>query len=110
MKKHLFTGAHLLQAEGEHKFVFGMVGGASPPDERGIVRLYLDPRRIPVQLEEGALTEGTLTIELPEEWARQISNELLSWTLSISEADGQGKFEHLSSKKDVLCLLCPPRL
>jgi hypothetical protein len=66
----LFTGARMLLNDTETQR-FGMIGAFGPANAPGTVRLTLDLRYMAWEQDE-----ESITIELPELWARQLADEL----------------------------------
>jgi hypothetical protein len=80
MQIDLYTGAQLLQDESGVRSL-GMVGAFGASNDTGVVRLTLDLRHIAWELDE-----GSITIDFPEQQARQLAEYLLMVT---------GRLEHL---------------
>jgi hypothetical protein len=80
MKTGLFTGVQLLQDE-SGTLTFGMVGAFGATNDAGLVRLTLDVRYMAWELDG-----ESLSIDIPEQWARQLAEHLKTVT---------GQLEHL---------------
>ncbi len=74
----LDTGSWLLNDEASGH-LFGVVAAFGPPDRTGTIRLIFRGHRVQWEADE----EGDVTIELPEQQARQLAEQLFAVAIKL---------------------------